>query len=737
MRAVVDDPELLDSAGLNPHAVRRVAWMIGSCLAAASGVLFAPLLPLDPVQLTLLVVAAFGAAAVGGFRSLALTYVGGLAIGVLASLATRYLTSGLLAGISPSLPFLVLFLVLLVFPRSRMIRPPVRPMRLSVNWHPAPRMIAPFAAAVLVVLLVVPSFAGIHLTDWTTALATALIFLSLGLLVETSGQVSLCQVSFAAIGATGFSHFAVGHHLPWLIALLLAGLVAVPIGALLAIPAVRLSGLYLALATFGFGILLQYMFYTESYMFGANGAGVTEPRPHLSFLTLDSDRGFYYVVLVVLVVATGGIALLNRSRLGRLLRGGADASVTLQTSGSSVRVTRVIVFCLAAFLAAIGGALAGAAQSTSSAESYPPLLSLTYLTLIVVVGLRAPWNALVAAAALVLVPSYLTGANVPTYLQLIFGASAVLVAVTRAPSIRWLNGRLGGRAAAAPEPEPITAPAAAASARAGVTPGALEIHGLTVRFGAVAVLNGLDLVARTGEITGLIGPNGAGKTTTFNACTGLVRPDSGHVALDGRDITRLGSAARARRGLGRTFQQMQLFDSTTVRENVALGAEAGFADANPLHHLAATPGQRQELRTRTDDALELCGLQTFADHPVRELSTGQRRLVDLARCLAGRYRILLLDEPSSGLDSAETAEFATIVRRVVAELGVGILLVEHDLSLVLDVCSSIYVLDFGQLLFTGTPSEVAASPVVRAAYLGEAAEELTQALTPAVSGAGA
>lgn len=732
MRAVVDDPALLDSAGLNPNRIRRIAWMIGSTLAATSGVLFAPLLPLDPVQLTLLVVAAFGAAAVGGFRSLALTYVGGLAIGVLASLATRYLTTGLLAGVSPSLPFLVLFLVLLVFPKSRVVRPIVLRNRTSFTFAlPRPATVVA-GLGVLVLLAFVPGFAGIHLTDWTTALATAMVFLSLALLVETSDQVSLCHVSFAAIGVCAFSHLAVDHHVPWLIALLLAGLIAVPIGALLAIPAIRLGGLYLALATFGFGILLQYMFYTQSYMFGANGAGLTEPRPHLSFLTLDTDKAFYYVVLVALLLTVATVALVNHSRLGRLLRGSADAPTTLQTSGATVNITRVIVFCASAFLAAIGGALVGAAQSTSSAESYPPLLSLTYLTLIVVVGLRAPGNAIVAAGALVLVPSYLTGPDVPTVLQLIFGASAVLLAVSRAP-LRQLAGRLRLRSGPAPGARPLVATSRDDAPPTRVPSGALELVGLTVRFGGVTVVDGLDLVAPTGTITGLIGPNGAGKTTTFNACSGIVRPSGGRIRLDDRDITQVGPAARARRGIGRTFQQMQLFESRSVRENVALGAEARFADANPLHHLAASRSQRRLQAARTEHALRLCGITAVADQTVSRLSTGQRRLVDLARCLAGNHRILLLDEPSSGLDSVETAAFGDILRRVVDEVGVGVLLVEHDLSLVLDVCCSIYVLDFGRLLFTGTPNEITASPVVRAAYLGEPAVELTDALAGASS----
>jgi ABC-type branched-subunit amino acid transport system ATPase component/branched-subunit amino acid ABC-type transport system permease component len=730
MRAVVDDRDLLDSAGINPARVQRIAWMIGSSFAAASGVLFAPLLPLDPIQLTLLVIAAYGAAAVGAFRSLPLTFVGGLLIGVLASLATRYLTSGLLLGVSPSMPFIVLFVVLLVFPKSKLPRGTGNLIRTSSTWS-APSAVTIGSGVLLLGLFVAaPSFAGLHLTDWLTALTTTILFLSLSLLVRTSGQVSLAHVTFAAIGAAGFSHLAVDHHVPWPLALILAGLIAVPVGAVLAIPAIRLSGLYLALATFGLGILVQYMFYTQSYMFGANGVGLTEPRPHLSWISLDSDKGFYYLVLAIALASVALLVAIGRSRLGRLLRGVAEAPVALETSGASINVTRVLVFCLSAFLAAVAGALTGAAQGTVTADSYQPMKSLVLLTVIVVIGLGAPWNAVIASIALVLVPSYLTGTNVPLQVQLVFGACAVMLALLperrrHLPSAvtGWIDRRFARPAGSRSRFEAVatlrtttTHPARIAAGEA-----VLEVRGLSVAFGGVQAVDDVSLVARSGEITGLIGPNGAGKTTTFNACSGLVKRSRGQILVHGRDVSRLGPSRRARAGIGRTFQQMQLFEALSVRDNVALGAEGSFADHNPLAHLASRPGHNESIADRTSTAMALCEIADLADIPVTQLSTGQRRLVDLARCLAGERQILLLDEPSSGLDHVETTRFAAVLRRVVAEHGVGIVLVEHDLGLVLDLCASIYVLDFGKLLFAGSPAEVVASPVVQAAYLGDSA----------------
>ena len=718
-RALVDDDQLLSLNGIHPSLVRRGAWVTGSVLAAASGVLFAPLLPLNSVQLTLLVVSAFGAAAVGGFKSLHLTFVGGLLVGVLAALATRYVTSPTFAGLAPSLPFLVLFGVILLRRRVAVATTGTRVVRAATTWSaPAPVQLG-LTVVVLGALLAVPSFSGIHLVEWTAGLGAVVLFLSLALLVRTSGQVSLCHVAFTAIGACAFSHLAVEGGLPWLVALVVAGLVAVPVGALLAIPAIRVSGLYLALATFGFGILLQYMFYTRDYMFGTDGNGLQMPRPDLGSGPLG-DVGYYYVALTVLVAAALAVVLLTRSRLGRLLRGMGDAPTALETTGAAVNVTRVLVFCLSAFLAAVAGALIGVARTTVSLDAYPPLLSLTYLALITITVGREPWNALLAGLALVVLPSYVSGAHTTTVLQLVFGVSAVLVAVAPAGAggpPAWLRERLDAlfrpRRVVPSDVETVDVP------RTPLTGTGLVVSQVRVQFGGLVALRDVDLEVPLGQVTGLIGPNGAGKTTLFNSCSGLVRPVSGRIRLGDRDLTGARPGFRARAGLGRTFQDMRLFDSLTVRQNVALGREGSYAGRNPLSHLLGGRRAVAAVRTATDEAITLCGLEHLADRPVHGLSTGHRRLVDLARCLAGDHRVLLLDEPSSGLDVAETAALGAVVLRVVRERGIGVLLVEHDLPLVLELCSSIYVLDFGELIFRGTPADVAASPVVRAAYLGD------------------
>jgi ABC-type branched-subunit amino acid transport system ATPase component len=254
--------------------------------------------------------------------------------------------------------------------------------------------------------------------------------------------------------------------------------------------------------------------------------------------------------------------------------------------------------------------------------------------------------------------------------------------------------------------------------------GGLEVEGLSVNYGGHKAVSEASLFAPLGRITGLIGPNGAGKTTIFNAVSGLLRPSAGTVRLFGHNVTHQSPAARARMGLGRTFQRMELVNAMTVRSNVALGLECRLAGSNPLHQLLPRFGQVRNIDAATDRALNLCGIPDLAGRTVGTLSSGERRLVELARVLAGGFRLLLLDEPSSGLDPEETKRFGQILTRVVAEQGLGVLLVEHDMVFVMAVCERIHVLEFGHTVFHGTPAEVQASELVRAAYLGTEVAEV-------------
>ena len=784
MRAVVDDPDLLAISGTSPVRVRRAAWVIGSFLVTLSGLLLAPSVGLDATALTLLVVQAFGAAAIGRFRSLPLTWLGGLVIGIAASITTSYVsTTSILGGLPTALPFIILFVVLLLT-RARRRTEAARPVRRQQFAAPLPPRFQIGAGIVAIAFLaLVPWLFPAYLTSWMVVLTDVMLFLSIGLLVRASQQVSLCQIAFAAIGAVAFSRLT-SAGVPWLPALAIAGLVVVPIGILLAVPAVRLSGLYLALATFGFGLLLQAMFYQSSLMFGLENLGLSMPRPSLSWLPVSGDRGFYFVLLVFTVATAAGTGWLLRGRLGALLRVLGESPVTLESFGVNVTVTRILVFCLSAFIAAVAGALSGVALGTVTAANFDPNTSLTLLVVVVISVGGEPWYAVGGALAVGLLPAYFTSQTALDVLQFLFGLGAIIFSLGAVPRVparsaallpgaghraRLRGGAVAGMAGTAagmagtaagmagtagsavpaksavpPEtavPASSAVPAVPAGsarsaghgrlralarpggpARAYQAPavvGELAADGVTVRFGGLVAVDGVSVAARRGRITGVIGPNGAGKTTLFDACSGLNQLSSGQVLLGDHDVSRRRPSIRARLGRGRTFQQVQLCEPLTVEENVRIGSEAGMVGASAFRHVFRSQPQRRDTDVRSAEAMELCGISALASRRVEALPTGQRRLVELARCLAGNFSILLLDEPSSGLDQGETQAFGRLLRRVVTERAVGVLLIEHDLSLTMGICDDLYVLDFGKLIYQGRPAAARESSQVRAAYLGD------------------
>ena len=235
----------------------------------------------------------------------------------------------------------------------------------------------------------------------------------------------------------------------------------------------------------------------------------------------------------------------------------------------------------------------------------------------------------------------------------------------------------------------------------------LEVDGATVRFGGNVALDAVSLAAEPGVVTGLIGPNGAGKTTLFNVITGLLPPNQGRIRLGDKDVTRLSPTRRARRGLGRTFQRLELFSLLSVRENIRVAADVRKGWSRDKDNPAEV----------VESIIERVGLTHVADARVDSLPTGQCRLVELGRCLATKPKVLLLDEPASGQDETETEQFAGLLREL-ADEGMVVVLVEHDVQLVMSICRTVHVLDFGRIIASGTPAEIQTDQAVLAAYLG-------------------
>jgi ABC-type branched-subunit amino acid transport system ATPase component len=483
------------------------------------------------------------------------------------------------------------------------------------------------------------------------------------------------------------------------------------------VPAIRVSGVFLALATLGFGLAIQQLAYPTAIMFTTSADGLAAiPRPFFA----SSTNAMYYVLLIFAVAVALVLMSIRYGRLGRLMRGLADSPLALNTMGTSINATRVMVFAISAFVAGMAGALYASFFHAIGLETplFQPNTSIELFIIVMLVAGATPWYAVIGGIALEALPAYFSKwfptLNISSYVSLLLGVGAVSVAVQadRAPGLPKVVRRLFERARTT---RPFTPSALSRSRPAGE---ALEVEELTVRFGGVRAVSSLSLRAPFGQITGLIGPNGAGKTTTFNVCSGLNRPTSGSVRYAAEDVASLSTSQRARLGIGRTFQHTELWDTLTVRENVSLGAEAPAAGRTYLAQLASSPGERRQIQSAAAEAMELTGIAELADVRAGDLSTGQRRLLELARVLAGPFELLLLDEPSSGLDKDESQAFGQVLQRVVAERGLGVLLVEHDMRLVMAICEYIYVMDFGQKVFEGTPAEVASSDVVRAAYLG-------------------
>jgi branched-subunit amino acid ABC-type transport system permease component len=452
MTAVVDDPNLLSLQATNPAAVRRFAWVLGSSFAAISGMLLAPTLGVSVNTLILLVIAAYGAAAIGLFDNLPLTVLGGLLIGIAVDYVPSFTDSShyqTIRLLPRNIPFLVLFAVLVFVPVRKFQQRGVRNAR---RFRPirtfSPQVAGAIMATGALGLVVLPNVINqARIVQYSSALGYVIMFASLGLITWTSGQISLCHLGFAAIGATTAGHL-LAHGTPWFLAVLVGGLVTVPAGAVVAIPAIRLSGIYVAVATFGFGIVLQQLVYPSPWMFGVLNR-VEVPRPHVLGIDFTSDKGYYYLALLVTGISCALVLLVRRSRLGQLLRALSDSPDALDAHGANTTVTRVLVFCIAAFLAGIGGAvLAGVPESASGSAggTFDFTVSLVFVAVLGFCGRRPLLGPFLAAFFYQVVKIY-PGFNDPTaikYQGVLFGLLAIGVAV--APGLNLSVRGMGKRA---------------------------------------------------------------------------------------------------------------------------------------------------------------------------------------------------------------------------------------------------------------------------------------------------
>jgi sulfate-transporting ATPase len=722
--AVAENEHAAASLGWSPDVIATGNWALGSALAGLTGILIVPVIGLSVSGLTTLLLSALAAALVGRFSSFPVTLAGGLVIGVVQSELTRF-GSGV-TGLASSVPFLFIALVLVARGRALPLRGTFLD-RLPALGSGKVRPL-PLAFAALVALVLVSVSTPLWADAITSTLVLSLIILSIVVVTGYAGQVSLAAYALAGTGAFIAGHAAADWGWPFELALLAGVLGTVPIGLLFALPAVRTRGVNLAIITLGLGTTLEAMVFQNTGLSttpGSDGIAVGHQTLFgISISGVDHPQRYAAVVLVLFVAATLVVANVRRGRTGRRLvavRANERAAAAL---GIDVRAAKLHAFGLSAAIAALAGVLTGFRSTSVVFSDFASFNSITALGLAVIGGVGFLVGPLFGAMFAVGTVGARFGdwvlPGLSAWMPLIGGVVLVLTLVGNQDGIAKDAGRpatrvrhrwFAERTAKVSEGEPAAVPDVSRAA-----PLALHVRDLTVRYGGVVAVDGLSLDVEPGRIVGLIGPNGAGKTSAIDAVTGFTRAVSGSVRLAERDLTRLPVHRRATAGLSRSFQSLELFEDMTVRDNLFAACErpGRWAYLTDL----IRPGSRP-LPAHVLVAVREFGLQDSLDRPVAELSYGERRLLAIARAVAASPSVLLLDEPAAGLSDDETRELAHLVRRLAAEWGMGVLLVEHDVDMVMSVCDEIVVLDFGRRICAGTPEEVRRDPAVRAAYLGD------------------
>jgi ABC-type branched-subunit amino acid transport system ATPase component/branched-subunit amino acid ABC-type transport system permease component len=729
-------------SGLSPDRIALVNWILSFMVCGVAGILIAPLVPLVPGTYTLFIVPALAAAVVGRFHSLGWAITAGLGIGAVESLSVY------INGIHPSFPAgagelvpLVLVLAVLALRGQTM---PSRGTLMQVTLGRAPRSHWRIPTAVVgtaVGVVAIYLFSGNDRAGLYFSMITAVIALSLVVVTGYTGQISLAQLTLAGVAAYILSTFAHSWGIPFPIAPILAALVATVVGVVIGLPALRVRGLMLGVVTLTFAAGVEAIWFNNNSLDGGAG-GLTIPDPRLFGMDLSIGSGkdfprpaFGIMCLVVLVLVAFGVSWLRTSRLGSAMLAVRADERSAAAAGINVVRIKLIGFAIGAFIAGLGGSLLAYQLGNVSFQSFDAFLGLVVFSIVVVAGITSVSGGILAGVLssggllVAVISSNISASGVNNWYGVVAGIGVVLTVIFNPDGavgpvhlfleqrrMRNVLARPSGalvptlEATAQPSSAAPTEPAPATSGNgSGAFDGTLvhrggipllEVRKLTVRYGGVLAVDDVTFTVEEGQIVGLIGPNGAGKTTTIDALCGF-HGYAGEVRLDGREVEGYSPHRRVALGMARTFQLAGVSDDLTVEENVQVGQHR------------ATSHDPRALTT----ILEELGLEEMRDLQVSMLSQGQRQLVSVARALAGEPRLLLLDEPAAGLDSTESLWLAERLR-VVRDSGVTILLVDHDMSLVLNLCDSIDVLDFGALIASGTPDEIRGNEVVSTAYLG-------------------
>jgi len=548
--------------------------------------------------------------------------------------------------------------------------------------------------------------------------------IALNLLMGYAGQVSLGHAAFVGVGAFTAGVIAGKAGLAFIYVVPIAIVVGAAFALLVGLPALRIRGLYLAITTLAFAeAMVRWGFPKLS---GGNvGLHVPPPRAGDFVFSEPADLAAIAMALFLLIwVVDRNIV---RSRLGRSLFGIREDENVASSFGIDVSRTKLVAFMISGAVAAVAGTIQSELIVSAQADAYDLRASLTFVIIVVVGGLGSRMGVTIAALFFAILPKLVESLAIWQYAA---GAALLVFTIARHPGGIAQALRESAERKRTPDvvedEDPLLLEIPRVTVQrpsivlAAETP-VLEARDISVRFGGLQALDHAGVVVRRGTIAGLIGPNGAGKTTLFNAISGFQAHDGGTVRFLGRDISRMAPHGRAAMGMGRTFQLIGLASNLTVTENFLL-AQHTLADYGALRSIVLDPGARRAervMRERAREAIEALGFARYADEPVRNLSGGQQRLVELGCALVTGPEVLLLDEPSAGLSPAATESLADRLRSMRDDLGLTILLIEHHIPLVAEVCDEITVLNLGKPLVSGAAHDVIADPAVVGAYLGE------------------
>jgi ABC-type branched-subunit amino acid transport system ATPase component/ABC-type branched-subunit amino acid transport system permease subunit len=597
------------------------------------------------------------------------------------------------------------------------------------------------AASVLVVFLITNADAIV----FVSMMGFAVVGLSVGIVTGLGGQLSLGQFALAAVGAT-ISYYVSSRTGSFPLAFLYAGLGAAATSLLIGLPALRLRGLMLTVTTLSFALVTPTWLLQQTWMLGG---GVDPGRPIVNGRALDTGRDYYWVALIVTVLMVLLSRNVRRSGFGRLLVAVRDNEDNARAFTVRARLVKVQGFLLAGFIAGVGGAMYAHTFSRIGTTVFSTRASIDVVVLTVIGGISTLAGPLIGVLYTIGVPAFLPldsaglAATSLGFLLLVMylpGGLAQVILPLRDRLVTRLVGDRVDPAAAVPEvpdDEAAMPVAERLSSRVGgastadhrvLRPKLLEADDLVKRFGGVHAVDGVSLHVRTGETLGLIGPNGAGKTTTFELLGGFTRPDSGTVRFGGRDITTLGPEQRAQLGLIRSFQDAALFPTMTVEETVMLALERVLPTPF-LRSCVGLAGTERERRSRAGELVDLMGLGRYRTAQIQELSTGTRRITELACLVALEPTLLLLDEPSSGIAQRETEALGTLLADLKRELALTLVIIEHDIPLIMGLADRMVVMDAGHVIAAGPPEIVRTDPAVVEAYLGGSIEAIERSGT--------